>query len=322
MSPGLILVVGVGRSGTSLLQSMLGSHSAVTFPPETGYLRRYLPHRTIERVARSGGMDAVRAVLQDDPNLHRLPFGIDALLSSWPQEGPVTDASMYDRIRELMAETTGKPRVGDKDPRLIEYLPLVKAHWPDAFVLHIIRDPRDVLLSKKKAAWSHGHPVARHVFANRVQLQIGRRAGPALFGDRYIEIIYEQLIADPAAILSLICDRLGLAFEPAMLEFSQAARLLVSAEELPWKKETLGPLLSTNSGQWQSQLKPWESRLTELACREAMQVGGYESAPPGRAPGWAGRVKALTQYTPMVPLSPAYRAFRHWSLRSGLEAPQ
>ena len=78
------------------------------------------------------------------------------------------------------AEARGKPRVGDKDPRCIEFLPLLARHWPAAHVVHVIRDPRAVLASKKKAAWSRHRSVVTHVFANRVQLRAGRCDGQRL----------------------------------------------------------------------------------------------------------------------------------------------
>ena len=46
--------------------------------------------------------------------------------------------------------------VGDKDPRLTEFLPIVKSLYSMAIVVNIIRDPRDVLVSKKQA---HGRKV-------------------------------------------------------------------------------------------------------------------------------------------------------------------
>ena len=111
-----------------------------------------------------------------------------------------------------------------------------------------------MLASKKKAAWSRHRSVLAHVFANRVQLRAGRRDGPRLFGSRYHEVVYEELLANPRAVLHDLAGRLGLDYEEGMLAFGGAAEALVSADELAWKRETLGPLLAANAGKWRRDL--------------------------------------------------------------------
>jgi hypothetical protein len=186
-----------------------------------------------------------------------------------------TDVAVYNAILRQHAESRDKRRVGDKDPRGIEYLPLVHRHWPESFIVHVVRDPRDVLASKKRAEWSKRKPSFLHIFANRVQFRLGRENGPRLFGERYQEIFYEQLISNPEVVLKNACRKLGLVFEPGMLEFSSTAKSLVSQSEMSWKKETLGPLLGNNWGHWKTTLTPWEVALTETACGETFEIGGY-----------------------------------------------
>jgi hypothetical protein len=166
--------------------------------------------------------------------------------------------------------------LGDKDPRCIEFLPLLASLFSDMRVLHIIRDPRDVLASKKKAAWSRDASVLRHVFANRVQLKMGRRWGEKLFGDAYMELFYEDLICEPEKELTRVCELLGLDFDARMLEFGASGRQLVSESEMQWKKETLGPLLRGNRGKWKGCLSDFETALAERACAETMRVGNYD----------------------------------------------
>jgi len=170
----------------------------------------------------------------------------------------------------------GESWVGDKDPRGIEYSPLLQAVSPRSRVVHIFRDPRDVLASKKKADWSKTGYVWKHVFANRVQFRMGRTFGPKSLGGRYHEVCYEELLATPERVLAALCDELGIVFDRQMLSFGEAASKLVSEEELSWKKETLGPLRRMNRGKWKAALRPREVKLSELCCREAMVRGEYE----------------------------------------------
>ncbi|MCY4373123.1 MAG: sulfotransferase, partial [Spirochaetaceae bacterium] len=167
-------------------------------------------------------------------------------------------------------------------PRCVELLPLLARHWPSAHVVHVIRDPRDVLASKKKAAWSRHRSSVTHVFVNRVQLSAGRRAGPLSFGPRYHEVVYEALLADPQTVLRRLTERIEVPYEEAMLHFGDAARSLVSDEELAWKRETLGPLLATNSGKWRRELTDWEAALAERVCREGVSIVTRQTQPPPR----------------------------------------
>jgi hypothetical protein len=54
-----VFIVGVGRSGTSLLHSMLNAHTRVCFPPEINFIRRFLATPQLEETLRQQGVDAV-----------------------------------------------------------------------------------------------------------------------------------------------------------------------------------------------------------------------------------------------------------------------
>ena len=272
MSFAPVFVVGVGRSGTSLVQSMLAAHSQLAFPPETQFVRRYVGRGRLARHHARGGVAAVRAVLEADERICRLELDLDHVLARYRRGAPFSEADLYETLLASYARIRGKPRFGDKDPRCVEFLPLLARHWPAAHVVHVIRDPRDVLASRKKAAWSRRRSPVMHVFVNRVQLHAGRHAGPLLYGPRYHEVVYETLLADPETVLRSLAERIEVPYEEAMLHFGDAAKSLVSDEELAWKRETLGPLLATNAGKWRQELLDWEAALAERVCRDGVMV--------------------------------------------------
>jgi hypothetical protein len=215
--------------------------------------------------------------------------------------------------RELLAVYCGRRQdaafIGDKDPRSVELLALMKRLFPEAFVIHIVRDPRDVLASKKKAQWSRGRSALAHLFAHRVQARLGREWGARLFGNRYVEVRYEDLIAEPAAVLGRICATLGIAFHARMLEFSTSSRELVAQDELEWKRETLGPLLADNRDKWSAELTPWEIALADAVCRDALREHGYRGA--GDL-GLCARLAARLVATLAALADPVYCRYRLW----------
>lgn len=306
-----LFVVGVGRSGTSLLQSMFAAHASVAYMPETGFIRRYVAKSKLAGLYAQYGFEAVVKCLTEDDNFSRIGIDPESLTRKALDMDGQLDANIY----KCMVLESGGPDVewvGDKDPRLLEFLPLVSRLFPSCKVVNIIRDPRDVLLSKKKAEWSmKGHPW-KHIFANRVQLRLCRRYGALLFGSNYHEIIYEDLISDPEATLSQLCKELGLPFEKAMLDFGEAAKNLVSTQEINWKKETLGPLLKANKQKWRKELAPREWVLTQYCCREAIEAGQYPIESKETRLGLRNKLWVFTGALAVLLMDWPYRWYRNF----------
>jgi hypothetical protein len=310
----MVFIVGVGRSGTSLLQSMLHSHPNVCFVPEINFIRRFLATDDLDRNWERDRNDVISRLTSDEL-ISRLGLGpdrISAILQSLDDH--FSSRSLYLQLLSAFCQQENTKDdiqwVGDKDPRSVEFLPTLHHYFPDARILHIIRDPRDVLASKKKAEWSKDRSTLRHIFANRVQLKLGRRQGRELFGSAYIEFAYEELITDAAAVLSRVCAFLQIEFSPAMLEFSESSEIFVSQEEMQWKKETLGPLLSTNAGKWKGSLTPWETVLTERVCKEAFDTMQYQNSASLSELSLLERLALGPSTMLLAGLDPLYRFYR------------
>lgn len=270
-----VLVCGVGRSGTSLLQSMLNAHPALALPPETHFFRRYVARRGLRKSLEVAGAPTFAERLAGDDDFQRAGISAEELLR--PFEGRRLDlAAAYARLLATWAARDGKARVGDKDPRNLDFLPELHGVFPEAFVVHIVRDPRAVVESRTRAAWSKNRPWWAHALLAQDQLRRGRRVGEELFGDRYLELRYEALLADPEGELGRVCRHVDLPYDPAMLDFGGSARRLVGEREMSWKKETLGPLLPGNAEKWRERLDPRQVAFVEAVCTEAFDALGYE----------------------------------------------
>ena len=262
MNPGnVVFILGVGRSGTSLLQSMLDSHSEIAFLPETQFFRKYVIGKED-----SNWRDSVL----NDQKLQKTTIDISELLKAQNAR------SAYSELLESYLNSQGKMIVGDKDPRLLDYTDVLKEEFSKAKVVHIIRDPRDVVLSRTKAEWSKKWPIWLHAATYASQMKLGKKNASFHFGVNYTEVYYEDLIEDPEYSLKLICDHLGVKFEKSMLVFQQSAKKLVRNEEMQWKKETLGQLLVSNTAKWKKELTVYQIRLIELVCKEVFELGKYE----------------------------------------------
>ncbi len=213
-----IFDVGAQRSGTTLLQAMLGTHPRIAAPPEMHFISRIV------------ALGDFLGDLNDDANLRRVlhdalnptvPLlvgcGFDeAMLFERACARPRTFAAVLDLVMSDFAERHGgKARWSEKTPN--QSIGAVRFLFPEAQVVHIVRDPRDVIASARETPWEDRHVVRlaetwRHFTLGNIAA--GRVAGPS----RFFQLRYEDLTGDPEAAMRLVCAFLGEGFVPEMIE--------------------------------------------------------------------------------------------------------
>lgn len=269
-----LFIVGVGRSGTSLLQSMLAAHPRIAMLPETGFLRRYVFSGDLKPFDSS-------QLREDDYRLRRIRQSCWELAA--PPGTKQTTLAIYRALHQPScgeclntAVNSETAVVGDKDPRLVEYLPVLPYVFQnDIYVINIVRDQRDVLLSKIKAGWSEKRNWRVNLAASRIQLGLADIDGARLFADRWITVRYEDLIETPEGVLTRITSALEIEYCADMLHFSRAARDLTGEKVEEWKKETLGPLLSHNTNKWRAGLSRGQIAAVEGATKRWLRRFDY-----------------------------------------------
>lgn len=278
MAPPL-LVLGVRRSGTTLLRVMLDRHRELAIPDESYFIPQLAArHR--------GRLDP--AAFEDD--LRRLPTLAEWGVSPWevrerlPPDATV--ASGIAAIYELYAEQRGKNRWGDKTPLYMRYLPLLERLFPDARYVHLVRDGRDAALSFLSVptgimteSWGHPRDAAGFACQWRTEVlaarALGRRAG-----ERYLEVSYESLVADPTQELERVCAHAGLVYDPGMLDYARAVDVSGKAHQQSLLRPPTPGLRD-----WRVAMGPTAVDAFEAVAGDALAMLGYELRSPGRAAG-------------------------------------
>jgi len=261
------------------MQSMLHAHPEVSFLPETHFFRHYVAKPKSRWDHERAGAETFRSTLARDEEYRRADISPKKLLAPFSTGARTLDVvEAHARLLQLHRDREDVPVVGEKDPRLIDYLPQVKRAFPEARIVHVVRDPRDVLLSRMNADWSAGRPDWLHVLTYRAQIVRGRKQGRRSFRGQYMELRYEDLLADPERVLREVTDHVGVSYSDAMLDFQDSAEELVDEDERSWKEETTGPLLRDNTGKWRDGLSAWQVCLTERLCNNAFEWFGYTRA--------------------------------------------
>jgi len=262
------------------MQVFLAAHPKISFLPEINFIRRFvLPGALAKELADGSDRSKVIEVIESDPKLVRLPYSWKELIGQIPADTPAgefEESLLSKIIMEHQKESTAY--VGYKDALLIESGETILNRWPNARAVHIIRDPRDVLASRKKADWSKHYPDWRNVIAGMIQLRILNQCRESGFADRILDVKYEDLLVKPEVVAEKLCTFLQLDYDHNMLEFNRRADDLVFSDELQWKKNLFSPLLKGNSGKWKEQLKPCEIALVEGAYQNEMKELGYETS--------------------------------------------
>jgi hypothetical protein len=234
-------VVGVGRSGTTLLRLMLDAHPELAIPPETHFLPALVALFSDNGTPSS---DELVGAVETHPGWR--DFGMDEaelrVVFGSPKEPGAADSIRA--FYSAYAGRHGKERWGDKTPVYIESIAEIGAALGDqARFIHLIRDGRDVAVSRRARAAKRGRaptPAAKEAATWKRRIKGARTQAKSVA--HYEEIRYEDLIADPEGTLRKVCASIELEFDPGMLDYHRdAAKRLGELSDLPGKGGKVRP---------------------------------------------------------------------------------
>lgn len=271
-----VFVVGCPRSGTTLLYDMLLS---------AGGFAVYLAESNVFNllVPRFGdpGVESNRRRLLDvwlQTKLFRAGH-IDPAPLQARLDAECHHAGDFLKIfMEEICRTQQVNRWADNSPEEILYLPLIKLLFPNALVVHIIRDGRDAAASLNKQGWIRPLPGDRRLLASGMYwewiVRKGRSYGKALGAD-YTELRFEDLIARPKQILADLGK-----FLDHDLDYERIRQVGIGSVGQP---NTSFPQESKNAGfnpigRWKTSFSPSELAEFEDAVGPYLQELGYPVA--------------------------------------------
>jgi hypothetical protein len=114
------------------------------------------------------------------------------------------------------------------------------------------------------------------------------RAVPA---ETVLEVRYEELLRYPETILARVCAFIGETFHDEMLQYSKHADALVPSWEKRWHARLSGPVDSSNTGKWRTQLSPEQIALIQHVAGRELAAFGYDLVPIALTPTAAARLQ-------------------------------
>ncbi|MDO5632104.1 MAG: sulfotransferase [Paracoccus sp. (in: a-proteobacteria)] len=235
-----VILYGALRSGTTMLRLMLDMHPQLSCPTEADFL--------FDHLRPSGG----GWILDRNRLLGDRIFMQSSIAPPLSHHGQPAVAAM---VAALAAK---KPQA-----RLIlllhRGLDAALALLPDAHVIHLVRDPRDVAISSVRMGWAGDvYHAAQHWVATEHDWD---SAATDLAGRPVAVLHFEQLVDEPREQLARLCDFLGVGFDPAMLHFHETS--------------SYRPVDSSSSFRWQRNARLSDVALIESAVGPLIAGRGY-----------------------------------------------
>lgn len=272
-------IVGKERSGTTLLSAILNRHSEVCVTPETNFLYR----------------------------LFRYPGGPKGFERDWPDSlydivdrmNPTADWDkparlVYERLGgkavsgreafmalgQLISERYGKLHWIEKTPNHLLCLPFIRSLFPNAPVIHIVRDGRDVAHSLTKVSFGSAN-YFENLWQWKQAVSCARR-----FQDcdaNTLAIRYEDMVKEPEQIIKQVCSFLGIPFEGSMLKPDGTEKSILDMTGNHMDQASMA-IDKSKLASWRRTLSPAMQRTVEMIAHDELQAWGYELTIPAAHP--------------------------------------
>jgi hypothetical protein len=210
-----IFVVGVDRSGTTLLNMMLDAHPDlfITYEQRTiiTFYKKLTSYGDLSveknRIALITDILADKNVTVNFPNTSLSDFNLDECQSF---------ACIIKNLYGLALKGQGKLMWGDKDPIYTQHIEILNEIFPNAKFIHLVRDGRDVALSLITKKWGPKTFTNAIMYWERT-IHMTRRLLKMVDNGQTIELMYEDLVKAPEANLRKLCKFLQLEYNDKML---------------------------------------------------------------------------------------------------------
>jgi hypothetical protein len=290
-SPLKIFVLGYGRSGTTMMGHILGNHPDVYMFRELNFFEKLWDRRQEQSLSVVEATDFAARLI----GINQEGYGLLKDHTQYKEKGgklvdsiaakKLTPIRVYEEfLRHTVAEN-GKSIPCEQTPGYVFYVDEIVGLFPEAKIINMIRDPRDVLVSRKKKwrqyalrmkpvplhrtirTWVHYHPISiSYLWKSAV-----KAAQPFVANGQIHQVKFEDLLAHPKQEIKKACDFIGISYLEAMLEIPVVGSSFL--KEQPTEKG----LDKTRTANWKhGGLNSAELYLNQRVTADIMKTFDYE----------------------------------------------
>ncbi|MDE0884959.1 MAG: sulfotransferase [Myxococcota bacterium] len=272
-----LFMIGMQRSGSNLLRLMLNQLPSIAAPHPPHILERLGPFESLYGDLSDDGnflglIDDVCRLVETNPvrwesvNLDR-----KAIAESCIERSLI---AVYGRVHDCLASEWGADDWLCKSMANVHYLDEIERYFGEsARYIFLYRDGRDVALSFRKALI--GDKTFYHLGKSwhetqQLALDLRARVDP----QQFFGISYEELVADPEAVLRRLCRFLGTEYSPSMMNFHESQEASRTAVTGLWSNVSR-PVNQANCAKFLNELGPQEIELFEQVAGDSLDALDY-----------------------------------------------
>lgn len=283
-------ITGCGRSGTTLLRTLLDAHPGVNIALECpliinlsfGYARR--------RIWREKHLEAFRRDLYKQFRFDQWKTDTEAVKQALLQyRGAYRFSDLCMAVYRQYPSNFSKENIcslGDKTIVHAHYTRRLMKLFPEARFIHMVRDYRDRNLSLSGGKPGRGQIVLKTL--NWIEVQKSIEKSKAAEPHRFMTLRYEDLVNDPSAWFRKVCEFLGIAYAESVFDYHKddGIREKLYQREFAdtWQQHLFGPITAGQCGKWKEQMDPELTEISDRLAGKRAEEYGYErlfTAPAG-----------------------------------------
>jgi protein-tyrosine sulfotransferase len=279
----MVFLLGMGRSGTTLLQESMQAHPNIVAPyecdfvlylyPKFGHIKKWSENDIHQFVEALFFLPNISQVWQ----LNKEKVTVE-LLSILPY------ANYQMVCKKIFFQMAGNKEkvliISDKFPPYIAFVKKLLAIFPDAKFIHLVRDPRDVMnsMSKRLGRTNVYFNCWKWLIDNRLVEKIKQKV-PAIF----FSTTYENMVQNPEETYRALCSFLQIPFHDSMLHHQFKETLKKYENEKFYEKiknvhtNLVNPINTSNVHKWEKEMSKTDIAITErITGKYAKEKYGYD----------------------------------------------
>lgn len=270
-----IFIAGLERSGTSLIYAILASHPNIAMTRRTNLWTHF--YNQYGDLGKRENFERCLKMMMRYKRLLVLEPDAEALRSEFLQ-GEATYPRLFAILEEQYARRMGKQRWGDKSLNTERYADEIFAAYPDARILHMMRDPRDryasVIKRWKVRRGGIGAGTAMWIESARMAQENQQQ-----YPDRYKVVRYETLVSDPEETMQEICAFIGEEYTSTLLTMQGAPTFREQGGNSSYGSRTPGVISPDSIGRYQRVLSKGEIAFAQAHATQQMLTFDYHPIP-------------------------------------------
>jgi hypothetical protein len=272
-----LFIISSGRSGTTLMRSMLVAGGEVAIPAETQIIHSLAIKFSL--LFHMGWADLSRVIISDFEGSHNFPLWECNLSPAYANAAkiPMEERSLARIVDEVFKtyasqKLPGAKLWGDQSPIHTFHLPYIQKIFPKAKFLHLLRDGRDVISSMVKR---HGDGyLSEAIYRWKTSISRTNAFRTRINSDQYLEVRYEGLVQHPEKSLSMVSAFLGIEYKSEMLDYWKKPSTIEN-KYYDFHANLGKPVFSSSIGKWKERLTEEQQLLILREITPELRALGF-----------------------------------------------